>query len=361
MGSCDIQQYVECYYARLIWSVVPLFLLLFGTFGNVFNMIILVRRRMRNLSTSVYLLGLSAGDLTFLWTAMFPRALVQGYSVDIQVKSRYLCKFFTLFTGISAGFSVWVLVLMTVERWFLTRWPVLARVKLTRRTSTAATITALLLCVAFNAHLIDSADIRSVTVNQSVDNNTGLELECTYVDGNSMFYRRLWPLLVLVILNLIPLPMILLGNISVLYTILSQRRKLKQVNTCTRSVEQHSQTVHRKVKSVTKMLFFVSSMFICTTLPFTTGNVILSLQTTHSAKDRARQELAYTVLRMLLYCNFTFNFVLYCISGSVFRQECAKLLKESRQSFIRLFMDTEHSNMTLPTAQSTNLDTLDTI
>ena len=109
------------------------------------------------------------------------------------------------------------------------------------------------------------------------------------------------------------------------------------------------------------MLFFVSSMFICTTLPFTTGNVLLSLQTTHSAADRARQELAYTVLRMLLYCNFTFNFVLYCISGSVFRQECAKLLKESRQSFIRLFMDTEHSNMTLPTAQSTNLDTLDTI
>lgn len=333
MSSCRAGDSTLCAWIQTLWSVTPVILLITGSLGNLLNMTILLRRRMRALSTSVYLLCLSAGDLTFLWTSMFPRFLLQGYSVDIQVSSVFLCKILTMLTGVSSSYSVWILVLMTVERVLVTKWPFLSRTKLTRENTVRAVLITLLCCVLFNSHLIFSADITSFKEDDKFSENlTSGHLHCSYT-GNVLisFYQRIWPLLVLLVLNVVPMTVILLGNINILISILAHKRNL----VIPLSDNKEQTTAPRKAKSATKMLLLVSGMFVLTTLPFTIGHVILSIRKTQNANDEIKNEFIYTILRHVLYCNFTFNFVLYFISGSLFKQEWSSIMRNIQRVFAK--------------------------
>ena len=106
------------------------------------------------------------------------------------------------------------------------------------------------------------------------------------------------------------------GNLNILFTIISQNRKIRRI----KPSSQVSQEIFpKKVKSATKMLFLVSAVLIITTLPFTLGNVIMALTTPTSPKQTIQRHLVYTILRHMMYCNFSFNFVLYFVSGTLFK------------------------------------------
>lgn len=51
--------------------------------------------------------------------------------------------------------------------------------------------------------------------------------------------------------------------------------------------------------------------------------------------------LIYTVLRLLMYCNFTFNFVLYFVCGTLFKQEW-KALTNDICSVLRALIPNRH-------------------
>lgn len=324
MEKCEPAELPECQWTKYIWSTVPVGLLIAGTFGNILNVVILSRRRMRTSSTSVYLLCLSYGDCAFLWLGMAPRMLLQGYDLDIKITAQFLCKLTSFAPVTAASYSIWTLVLLTSERLFLTKWPVVARSKLNVRTARIAAVTLLIVIVSMTSHFVFVAEVRTVTSTENNETAPGYKLLCTYAPNASMlFYKKIWPLIVLTVLTLIPTAFIVLGNLTILVTILAQRRKLRQINP---NGNDRSGDDPKKVKSATKMLFLVSAFFIATTMPFTLGNVIMSLRTV----DEPARQVYYAILRNLLYCNFTFNFILYFISGTLFKQEWKSLVQEVR-------------------------------
>lgn len=239
---------------------------------------------------------------------------------------------------------------MTVERVLLTKWPVTARSKMTRKGASIASIAMCVLCLGTTTHAIFTAEIKTPLVNGTEDLT---QQQCIVSHGKmTSFYTKTWPVLVLMLFNAIPMFIVLLGNLTIIVTIISQRRRMRQVNPASRDQQQ---TAPNKIKSATKMLFLISTMFLLTTFPFTVGNVILSLQKPNTQEQQARQQLVYSILRNILYCNFTFNFVLYFLSGTLFKQEWKALLKDVRQKLTTVFTSTtSESQNTMSTSNQSN-------
>lgn len=335
MSRCEPESLLQCKLTKWIWSTVPIGLFVVGTVGNVINIVVLSRRRMRASSTSVYLTCMAFGDLLFLWIGMGPRMMLQAYEIDLKAKSEFLCKMITWVPVTAGGCSVWSLVMMTMERFLLTKWPVTARARLTRKKAIIACVTVVLAVLSLTLQVLIVATLKSSTEYDENENKLLVNTACVYIYGQSAtYYKTGWPVLVLVAFNLAPIVLILLGNVSIVLTLISQRRKLRRTNP--ELTHQHIVSPN-KGKAATKMLFLVSAMFIVTMSPFTLGNAIMSQLKVTSITEKATRQLIYSVLRNIMYFNFTFNFVLYFVSGPLFKQEWKSLVKGVRAKVLHLY------------------------
>lgn len=335
MGQCEPVELPECSWAKRIWSTVPVAVLVIGTLGNLLNIVILSRRGMRKSSTSVYLLCLAVSDLTFLWLGMDPRMLLYGYNMDLKAKSVFLCKMVNWLQSSAAGFSMWTVVLLTLERVFLTKFPITAKRRITRNKTIAVVTIVLLLNLSLTSHVLFAFRLVSVKLPQQNRSAAHTVTICTMASSSLVpFYKSIWPVLLLVVQNSVSFMLIFLGNITIAVTIIVQRQKMRKINTVTHGALQSAPS---RVKSATKMLFLVSTMLFISTLPFTTGNVILTQQKARNAQEEAQKQFIYSILRCILYCNFTFNFVLYFVSGTLFKQEWKALVADIQVRLKRLF------------------------
>jgi hypothetical protein len=101
--------------SKIFLSICPL-LLLFGTFTNIFSLLVLSRKRMRKHSTYVYLAILSVIDLMALWLGITRDYLAHGYG--IYIKSALLCKIHSFLFYFTLDLSSWILVAVSLDRFF---------------------------------------------------------------------------------------------------------------------------------------------------------------------------------------------------------------------------------------------------
>lgn len=101
--------------SKIFLSISPL-LLLFGTFTNIFSLLVLSRKRMRKHSTYVYLAILSVIDLLALWLGIIRDYLAHGYG--IYINSLLLCKLHSFLFYFTLDFSSWILVAVSLDRFF---------------------------------------------------------------------------------------------------------------------------------------------------------------------------------------------------------------------------------------------------
>lgn len=349
MASCGTLDLTTCEVKRTLWLIIPLSLLVIGTCGNILNMILLSRRNMRKISISVYLLCLSGADFTFLWTTMFPRMVLEVYNSDIKAQSLFTCKVVSWLSITSTGCSIWILVVMTIERVLAIKLPLLARMKFTRKTSLIAALTTLFICTSLTAQILVVYGVKTIVVNDPNGNATITKRQCAFIsDDVTTFHKFVWPSIILVLLTIIPMLTIILGNLTIVIESVTKRKRVNPLS----NMEGINST--RKAKSVTKTLVLVSTFFVVTTLPFTLGNVFLSRQTSNDPAHEAMRQLTYTILRHLLYCNFTFNFVIYFMSGSLFKQEFKSFINDTRMTLVSL-LDVRHAQRNEVTVPHSNI------
>lgn len=334
MDRCDGNEFPECRWRQWLWATVAFVQIIFGTVGNILNIIILCRQRMRKYSTTVYLLCLAVTDVVTLFTAALPGMLQIVFRLYLWGMSEVFCKTIDWISHSAAGYSVWLLVLMTVERVLLTRSPVIARSRLNRCTASVVSLIFLIFSVSLPAHYMFGYTIKEITIKRD---NVSLSIaKCEPASEEfAVFYKTTWPLIILLILNIIPVVIILTANFIMVVTLILQRQKLLKVYP---KGEIEKKTFNKRSKSSTKMIFILSGFFVFTTLPYTINRTI-NVQTS-SPKEEARKALLDTVLLLLLYCNFAANFLLYFVSGTMFKQELKAFLNAAKakctQSISRL-------------------------
>lgn len=355
--KCGDNGYVLCMVALWILRTVPIIFLILGTIGNCLNILVITRKRMRTYSTSVYILFLAVSDLVFLWASILETSEYVFMGINIQNWSIFNCRFHFWSVFMTGGFSIWLLVLLTVERTLYTTIPVFARSNVTPKTA-LATVVITFICLALltgptlfmfkftgTEKAVDSGIVRNSTISQPIQ--TAVVKRCVLSsEAFNNFKNNEWRILVLVIFNIIPMIIVVAGNAIIAMTIRNRTKKIHPTPnlTChTTSLSAATETtVKKKRPSPARMLLTLSVCFMITTTPYCVFVIILTyLNVDMSSAQFAYVQLANAIVVILVLCNFTFNFYLYFISGSIFKQEWMCMVKEIKRKYMCLFKTSE--------------------
>ena len=276
-------------------------------------------------STSVYLLVLAVSDTMCLWIALPKHTYNNLFDLDYRNISYIHCKFVDWLGFSSGSLSTWTVVNLTIERVLLTLYPIKAKMKLTPKVSVIVSMTTVVASQFLSAPLIFS----STYSGSALENSTNVS-SCTISSKEfSRFYITAWQFIAMLWYNVLPVAIIITGN-ALIGTVLLKRKK--QVHpTSTRN--QHNLA---REKMALKMLFAISFFHVIFTSPFSIYLIMRINSTLNSSpKEMAVDQLKSAVLHILLFCNYTFNFALYFVRGSLFREEFNELVALLKNMFIK--------------------------
>jgi hypothetical protein len=96
-----------------------LFVFLFGTIGNLLNVIVLSQSVFRSNSCALYFLGSSASGLVIILIGLPTRIIGGWISTDPTSTNSSLCKLRIFFLYSCRAIYAWLLVFATIDRYFL--------------------------------------------------------------------------------------------------------------------------------------------------------------------------------------------------------------------------------------------------
>ena len=321
---CQDPVQTSCSVAMWLWTLLPPVFLVLGTCGNFLNLVILSRKRLRAHSTTIFLLFLAVSDITILWCSFLRQWFLRVVDLDILNVSVFTCTVHIWMTYTSGAFSAWLLVLVTIERTFVIAWPVYSRGKVTRKNALISCISLLVIIMVFMGFFLFAFDMQTVPSKTLTKNDTTPALETVACLPRTKemheFIAGTWRIVVFIALNLLPLLIISTGNtIIAINLILYTKRRRRRIQP---DIPAPS-TLSKRTVSATKIPLFLCSFFLITTIPYTSFGVIKSkyFKDVTDVETNAHLQLAHAVTYVLLYGNYTFNFLLYFVTGTLFKTE----------------------------------------
>ena len=307
---------VESKYANVVqslWETVPLVLVTFGTVGNLVTISVLLRPKLRAISSSVYLLSLTITDLLILYFGLFRRWMHYSFKFDIRVQMGCGPHIWLLYTFL--GLSSWTLVALTVERFIVVKFPVFSRGGFSRRSAIIVVTALLSVIAAFNSIYIFAYDKSVIKSDSPLNSNTTIVSWTCTRNPEMAWLVDIWLLLDLALTSFAPFLFLVVGNTCIAQEVISRR---KQTETSYPNVQKH--------KPITKLLILLSVMFAVTTLPIRI--TLCVVPSTSSLWQSDEFKLWWAVSNLIMYTNNTVNFILYCSFGSNFRTELKAMCRE---------------------------------
>ncbi|XP_059157508.1 growth hormone secretagogue receptor type 1-like [Physella acuta] len=292
-------------------DVCPVALFLFGTIGNLLILLTLRNLRLGRSSMHLYLRALAISDLLVLYTGLLRQWLAWTFDVDLRDQHVILCKLHTWLLHVTLYTSSWLLVVMTLERSCSACFPHRVSSFCTKRRACLVILVIVASQLAIQSHFLIGL---SLVPNPS--NVTVCAASSTQYD---FVVNTILPIADVVLLSLLPFLFVIVGNVVIVWrAFLSLKTAAELSLTFSKNVLQRK----RRTSSMTIILIGLSAIFLLTTSPSCVYNLWeLGGGDDSSVHGAARAELAWALVNILMYCNNTFNFYLYCLSGRKFRNE----------------------------------------
>lgn len=309
--------YPEFHVGKNLWKYCSPVMLILGTIGNVFSILILTRKSLRiQATTAVYLVALSLNDLAVLYTGLFRNWIWITFGIDFRHFSEPGCKVHMWMTYNTLDVSAWILVVVTLERVGLVWHPQKIKFRCNKNTAVIVLLSVIGSIMLVNSHVLYGIG----NVVKEENNQTVLRL-CTFENETyQRFYMQMWHWIDLVKFNAIPFLIIFFGNICIIAKVYKRKLNAKVLPLGT----QH----FSKANSLTITLIVLNTTFLISSTPI---SIYLALYDTWSLNatnhTNARLVLAWAIVNLLMYANNTINFFLYCFSGRNFRQEVKRLCR----------------------------------
>ncbi|XP_060605529.1 cysteinyl leukotriene receptor 1-like [Ruditapes philippinarum] len=332
--KCDIYGYIECYVASWIWKVVPVTLVVVGIIGNLLNLMVLSSHQLRKKSTCVYLMFLAVTDMIVCSTGPLPNTVRIAFGTEIRSWSSFSCAFSHWSLFASGMMSCWIIVLVTAERTFVTLFPTTFKPKMTPRNAVIIAVVTLILVILLNAHLIYGSTMIERQINITENNVTRIQTtnHCSLRKGGySEFYNAVWKKLLLILGSVVPLILIITGNAIVATSLIKSKRALRRVQIQNNAVNRNDRQSPRNNANY-RMFFILCSVYVVTTVPYGLYLNLLEFGKEVDEHTLAKYQLLNAITRCLIWSNFSFNFLLYFMTGSLFRREFKKILESVHKS-----------------------------
>ncbi|CAF0817148.1 unnamed protein product [Adineta ricciae] len=290
---------------RWVSSIVAPLILLGCGIGNVVSFLVLIRPRLRKQTTSIYLAVLCVAEMGTCYTGLLRQFLIDAFNLDLRTINSFTCRTHIYFTYVFLRLAPLLLALVTLQRYLYVSQIALCSLK-----STCIQLSACILfaCLA-ELHLLIYYELTDSDTRPLTDQ---APLECTvnkFLHKKYYHFRsQIYPKLSLVAYTIIPLAIILLGNALLVRTVRQASRRSRS-------------TTHKK-RSVTRMLYAVSILYTVLTSP---ASIFLAVAPPlYELQPGFRVQ--WTSLRLLFYLCHSVNFILFCASGTFFRQELRAFL-----------------------------------
>ena len=323
----------RCQAVETLWLVFSPILITIGTIGNILSICVLLRKRMRQTSASIYLTSLACADTGVLYIGLLRDWLVHLTETDYQKENNVTCKLYLWLHFVAINTSVWLLTAFTVDRQISVVWPIFARTRCSRKIRyMVVTVIPVFLIVIGSHHLFME---RQVTYQWSNTTNSSYIYIIKCEPANKWyanFYYKVWSKLFFLLSSIFPGTIILTSNIMILKVILSRHKRVAPRTAVNKYSRQKRADINASVNS---MLIAISVFYILSTLPASVfillGSTIYRLDTPANVVTKT---FLSTITSLLFYSNSAFNFLLYCFSGSLFRL----ILKEDIASLLQCFL-----------------------
>lgn len=295
----------------IIWLTFPPILLVFGTFGHILTIVVLIQRRNSNNSIARYLIALAVSELIVLWTGCPRHWIKYMFAVDIRHLSEIACKLHLYLICFGSQSSSMLIVVVTLER-FIGVWLPLRH----KRTCTPSNAVAVITVIAvvngiLNAHLLYG-------MVSSKDRN------CTPIDdAYTYFVLHVFSKILACVSFFIPLTVLFIGNIAIIVRVLMRSRK----NRIRIAPHKSSSSTNSKDSQMTAMLVTLNVVFMVCVTPMMLALPYFMKRAVSSDNGGNRVfELIWAIVNMMYYTNSAVNFILYFLSGARFRREVKLLL-----------------------------------
>ena len=314
---------------KYIWTTVPILFSIFGSISNTLSIVIFLRSEMRKYSSFVYFAVLNIVNLVLLHVTCFRIILEFNFNIDVRILTIFTCKLHVFLTYFLGYISSLLLSMISIDRVisvaFLQKAKDFCRPKIAIY---ATTILTLCIFLSTSHFLVLESAYREIG-NETVDNITLFETKviCNPRPNTlySDFINYKWTLIDMCIFALIPFIIMSICSVIIIYKVSNQSRKM---NTHIQKTLRRQSTLatinERKYKTRTRnlalMLIPVNILFFVFLTP-----VVMAMYFYPNIEE---DKLTSAIVELLATCNYTFNFFIYFITSSKFREEFYKSLNE---------------------------------
>ena len=287
-------------------------ILLFGTFGNVMTVIILRRLRSGWSAMNVYLTALALSDTAMLYCVALPTWARKVLDYDVYASHVVICKLAMWGMSLASISSAWLLVALTAQRAASVVWPHRVNIICTRHKSVVISVTIMVGCGLLQSHMLYGGSL--VKINNSTTET------CTFSStAYQEFYTRVWIRVNTFLYSVLPCVCLIVSNVIIGWKLTGAMKEAKDKFSA-RSENQKDRR-QRKASSVTVTIITVSVAFVVITVPFMVCSSVL-----YASTPSEIHLFLYDVLFVIGLFNFAWNFYLYCLTGSKFREEFKKIM-----------------------------------
>ena len=287
-------------------------------------------KRMRSTTTSVYLRFLAIVDTVVLVISV-PRQMLYYYA-DIKVTnlSIFSCKFYSFLNPSCIALSWCLLPVITLDRFIHVRYPLWAKEHCNKRAATVIFLVLALALLTVNFHKLASVSIKEVGANS---NSTKVNFKCKATsEWYEHFDYKIWTVVFTSLFSVTPTICQIVCNVLLVRELIIRSHQ----NKGRKSKEGGAQKERRDLKSVTMMLLVVCIFFVLSSVPKCTYLISKSyLFDTKVPHSVAKGLLVKCIVQILMYSNNCINFLLYTVSGRLFRREVCTMLQHARHPVLK--------------------------
>ena len=232
-----------------VWLYCSPILIVLGTIGNILSFVVMLRKNIRESTTSLYLSVLAIVDTAVLYTGLLMNFVIKVSDYYIFDCSQFACKFgrFTIY-GLQQ-FDSWVLVNVTLERVCAVFLPHQVKDIFTKKFATVSLTIQALVIVAINSHFFYTYHLVYYAGESFCE---------IHLPAHTSLITITWPWIDFCLTSLIPFTIIINSNVAIICRLMWSRYTRRRNLHVSSSI---------KMTSMTAILITVSIVFLVTTAP----------------------------------------------------------------------------------------------
>ncbi|CAF3706809.1 unnamed protein product [Rotaria sp. Silwood1] len=292
----------------IVWGYVGMVLSLFGIVGNIITILVLISPSMRTTSTNIYLTALSCSNILFLliFIPSYSMRYLLGYRLYMTNQPPFAFEILLTRLPTTPVYStillsiIYLTIAVSMDRLILVKFPLKAKRILTQRT----TLITILLIYTFSI---------VYCIPYWLEQRYVPELKrCQLTDIGKKIHKYTRIYIYIPVVYLIPFVTLTCINVTIIQNLIAKKRRKKSL--IGKANKKQQADYH-----ITLMLVTVIIVFVLCQLPLSILNAWYAIDPQGSLHNLLFESLN-SIGILLMVCNTSTNFLLYCFFGQKFRQ-----------------------------------------